>query len=415
MTNQFHNNNFSSPKNAFSTFRDEDSEHEPSSEEQPFIYHHNEPNYTTQPYTQLEIKGLETKLQNHLHVKSPSRTPSFPSQLPPPSKELDDYSTYTSNNPIKSIPQRNHNPHPNTNLPNHAPSKVQTYEHNSAFSSLRQPQFAKTTSKSKKKTCITKSQLLTSLCTFSITTLLILMLAFFVIKPVYLDPISQKAEQYSPRNGSWQEWMDWSECPALISEPNAPRCGDQIRRRFCIPPEDNGLPCEGDDIEVRSCMHPECRCRHRIIAGRVFDEDSNPLSKVKVFLSGTTTLLRETDEYGRFSIENICNQTHPERSVNFDFEIRDYYPTRSKAILPVLKEVALGRGSSKVYMRKAERPVIKKGPSGAYRLQGQAVKLCCDVGTLKRNNRETLQINWYRNGIMLNRKKYGYNITHTDL
>ncbi|XP_078000505.1 uncharacterized protein LOC144453102 [Glandiceps talaboti] len=55
-------------------------------------------------------------------------------------------------------------------------------------------------------------------------------------------------------HGGWSYWTSWTECEVTCGG------GIQTRNRECNspPPSENGLPCQGDDIEKRTCMDILC-------------------------------------------------------------------------------------------------------------------------------------------------------------
>lgn len=263
-----------------------------------------------------------------------------------------------------------------------------------------------------------------SIASFTLTTAIIMALLYFVLKPIYIDPLAHKADKFNPSNGTWTNWSQWSECSKVIGDKLDISCGDQTRIRYCENQEDGGNDCEGNDRQNRACQHPECQCRHMTVSGNVVDEKSEPLARVKIFISGTTKLLTETDSDGKFYIKNLCNRTQPDSSVGIDLEIRGYYSEKAYQVQPVFEAIASRQAGSKaksIQMMMATPPVIKSGPQSSFRLKGQVVKLCCDVGgndqtrskraqkrLRKYTDKDPIDINWYRNGIRLNNKRYNF-------
>ena len=155
------------------------------------------------------------------------------------------------------------------------------------------------------------------------------------------------------------------------------------------------------------------------ILGHVVDDNKEPLERAKIFISGTTKLLTESDSNGKFYIKNLCNRKNPESTVTIDIELRGYYPSKSREIQPMSvlnkKNLLLSREKGKqIQLFPASPPVIKSGPHSAFRLKGQVVKLCCEIAENKNRGNsgqirgnEEIEVNWYKNSVRLNSKRFG--------
>lgn len=277
-----------------------------------------------------------------------------------------------------------------------------------------------TKSKPKKAKCLRCDQIVVCILSVIFTSLMISLVSYFILKPLYYDPMQLKASAFSPSNGTWTDWSPWSECSRIIGQEDETGipCGDQTRQRFCENREDGGNECLGPKQESRSCRHPECKCRQMTITGKVVDSNGESLERVKIFISGTTKLLTETDSYGKFLVKNLCDRNDPDGTVGIDLELRGFYPKKNFQVQPMNYQIQVASKSPKIQLIPATPPVIKESPQSNFRLKGQVVKMCCDVTQNSRRlaqNPEDIKINWYRNSIRLNSRQYKFNSTHPDL
>jgi hypothetical protein len=67
----------------------------------------------------------------------------------------------------------------------------------------------------------------------------------------YTDVNNKTVSTY--KNGKWIILQDWSECSLKCGG------GTTVLHRFCVPPEGDGKPCEGDAILIKKCNTHPCR------------------------------------------------------------------------------------------------------------------------------------------------------------
>ena len=53
-------------------------------------------------------------------------------------------------------------------------------------------------------------------------------------------------------DGRWVVLQDWSQCTQACGG------GKQYLQRMCVPPQNGGLPCDGDTLLVKSCNEQQC-------------------------------------------------------------------------------------------------------------------------------------------------------------
>ena len=53
-------------------------------------------------------------------------------------------------------------------------------------------------------------------------------------------------------DGTWESWSTWSPCSASCGK------GETYRARNCVQPVNNGLPCNGSNIEQKKCTYVNC-------------------------------------------------------------------------------------------------------------------------------------------------------------
>lgn len=82
----------------------------------------------------------------------------------------------------------------------------------------------------------------------------------------------------SPTDGYWIKLQDWSTCTLKCGG------GTQSYHRMCVPPKNNGKPCQGESILIHRCNEHPCPSIKSPNAGKDKDDEAaKPIVKVMPF------------------------------------------------------------------------------------------------------------------------------------